>query len=253
MKLLFGSEGSRRLNALARSPAAIVFDFDGTLAPIVTNREEARMRRRTSSLLTRVCSLYPCAVVSGRSRSDTLVRLDGAPVAMVYGSHGLEPGRSLGKYRRRMGALLRVLDAQLSSSPGIEFEDKGYSLAVHFRGTPNRRTARQRILDVLEPHAAAIRLVHGKCVINVLPIDAPHKGDAVDAIQKQFRATHVLYVGDDVTDEDAFRYAAAANWITVRVGRSRDSAASYYLKLQQDIDLLLARLATLRKSPTAPR
>lgn len=231
----------------------IVLDFDGTLAPIVTDRELAHMRRRTYALLARVCELYPCAVVSGRSLMDTVKHLEGLPISMVFGSHGLEPGAHLQQYQRMMVGVRTELERYLAASSWLDIEDKRYSLAVHFRAAPNRSEAHRAILLAASRLSAPIRLVEGKCVVNIVPRDAPHKGDAVLRIQRHYSAERVIYVGDDVTDEDAFRYALEYGWLGVRVGRSEHSSAQYYLRRQREVDLLFARLIRLRSTRKSNR
>ncbi|HKU43339.1 MAG TPA: trehalose-phosphatase, partial [Polyangiales bacterium] len=70
MKHVLSRENREVLAQLARTRVLLAFDYDGTLAPIVAQRDRAHMRARTRRLLARVCALYPCAVISGRSRLD---------------------------------------------------------------------------------------------------------------------------------------------------------------------------------------
>jgi trehalose-phosphatase len=121
-------------------------------------------------------------------------------------------------------------------------------LAIHYRRARNRATAHQHIIESLAKLNAPIRLVEGICVVNVVPKDAPNKADAVRAIQRHFNATQVLYVGDDVTDEDVFRYSTKPSWLGVRVESSTTTAADYFLCRQREIDWLLARLIRLRQA-----
>lgn len=241
------SEASERLLEFAQGKSVAVFDFDGTLAPIVANRDMARMRRRTLALLTRLCGVYPCGVVSGRSLADTVKHLEGAPVPIVFGSHGLEPGSDLERFEVLMAQARAVIEGRLAGHSDIEIEDKRFSLAIHFRRARNRVAAHQRILDIVGQLQVPIRLVEGICVVNIVPRDAPNKGDAVRTIQRYFEAEQVMYVGDDVTDEDVFRYTKEPSWVGVRVERPSDSAASYFLCRQREIDTLLARLIRLRR------
>ncbi len=252
MSYLLDSSARETLNALAQSRAALVFDFDGTLAPIVANRDQARMRRRTRTFLNVLCSLYPCAVVSGRSQKDAVKLLEDVPMSMVFGSHGLEPCEAQSNYQQQMAELRQVLVDRLSDCPGIDIEDKIYSLAVHYRQSEHRSTARQRIIDATQGvGATAIRLVHGKCVVNIVPKDARHKGDAVRLIQRNFEAERVLFLGDDDTDEDVFRQIEP-HWLGVRVGKSDRSAAKYFLRNQRETDSLLWQLIVLRRDQAAP-
>ncbi|MGE5786273.1 MAG: trehalose-phosphatase [Myxococcales bacterium] len=248
MTHLMGAGARPKLHEFARTRSVAVFDFDGTLAPIVADRELAHMRPRTRALLARVCDLYPCAVVSGRSLADTIKHLDGLPISMVFGSHGLEPGPHLKQYQRMMVEVRIELERHLGGVPWCDVEDKRYSLAVHYRAAPNRAEAHRAVLQAAGKLTAPVRLVEGKCVVNIVPRDAPHKGEAVLSIQRHYAAERVMFVGDDVTDEHAFRYALAHQWLGVRIGKSDHSAAQYYLRRQREIDLLLARLIRLRST-----
>ncbi len=250
MKNLLAPRNASALTALAKPSTLLAFDFDGTLAPIVTAKERARMRRSTAHLLAQTSLLYPCAVISGRSRSDLLPRLQGAPVKFIVGNHGLEP---FGVSRRVLHQVRRTrewLKRALVDWPDLDVEDKGYSLAIHYRRAQSQTLARRAILAAVTALPFPMRRVGGKCVVNLVPPGAPDKGVALGRLRAAERAQQVLYVGDDDTDEDVF--VLDEPWLlTVRVGRSRTSAASYFLGDQPAIDELLSRLLRLRNSPSA--
>jgi trehalose 6-phosphate phosphatase len=251
MKRLLSRENEEVLAQVAAARVLLAFDFDGTLAPIVEWRESARMRDQTARLLAKVCDRYPCAVISGREKADVSGRLGRAAVKYVVGNHGLEPGGNLEKTaeeNRRVGALLR---RALEKRPGVEIEDKRYSLAVHYRGARRKREARAAIHEAISTLPMAVRVVPGKLVVNVVPGEAPNKGDALLRLRALERADTSLYVGDDVTDEDVFRLDQPGRLLTVRVGESRSSAAAYCLRDQREIDRLLTRLVSLREAPGA--
>jgi trehalose 6-phosphate phosphatase len=237
------------LAQLAWSRVLLAFDFDGTLAPIVSNPEDARMRGGTSALFGRVCSLYPSAVISGRSQQDVSDRLDGAPVRHVMGSHGLEPGANLARFAREITRARELLLAALEAEPGVDLEDKRYSLAVHYRRSRNKRRARRAIGEAVTSLPVPMRVVPGKLVVNVVPKDAPNKGDALLELRALEAADTALYVGDDVTDEDVFELDQPGRLVSVRVGQSRSSSAAYFLRDQAEIDRLLSRLVALREDP----
>jgi trehalose 6-phosphate phosphatase len=92
MKHALSRRTSDVLAQLASKRALLAFDFDGTLAPIVADRDRAVMRRRTRTLFGAVCELYPCAVISGRARHDVASRPGKIDVKHVVGNHGIEPG-----------------------------------------------------------------------------------------------------------------------------------------------------------------
>jgi trehalose 6-phosphate phosphatase len=92
MRPLLSPENVDVLAQFACSRVLLAFDFDGTLAPIVHDRDGATMRTETADSFESLCKLYPCAVISGRSKDDVSSRLGAAAVKYVIGNHGLEPG-----------------------------------------------------------------------------------------------------------------------------------------------------------------
>lgn len=253
MRYLLSRRNVGVLAELAFSRVLLAFDFDGTLAPIIAHRGEAGMRRRTAQLLTKVSALYPCAVVSGRSRLDVAARLDGAKIRYIVGNHGLEPGAALGSFARVNARASQLLQRALASFSGIEVEDKTYSLAVHYRRSRKKRDARSTIERAVSELPLRMRIIPGKQVVNVVPARAPNKGDALLELRKKAKVDTALYVGDDVTDEDVFRLDEPGRLLTVRIGASRSSGAAYFLRDQREIDVLLAKLGDLRKMGKARR
>jgi trehalose 6-phosphate phosphatase len=247
MKYLLSRASLPIVAQLARQRTLCAFDFDGTLSPIVEHPDQADMRNRTRDLLRRLALLYPCIVVSGRGRADVLGKLSGVKVARVLGNHGAESETTLVS-RRRIDEWKGILESELRLIPGIWIEDKGYSLAVHYRQCTQKAETRRRIL------AATGKLKHvkvfgGKQVMNLAADVAPNKGDALAAERDRLKCTCVLYLGDDENDEDAF--ALGGNVVPVRIGRKQRSHARYYLRTQAEIDELLELLVRLRE-PIAP-
>lgn len=252
MKHLFSGKNPEILRQLAAGRALLAFDFDGTLAPIVADRDEARMRAVTQRAFDDLCRLYPCAVISGRGRKDVMGRLGGAKVKYVIGNHGLEPSPGLASHRKEVQELREALIDALRAVSGVDIEDKRYSLAIHYRHAEKKGRARGSILRAVEGLSSAPRVVLGKQVVNVLPEGAPDKGDALLALRARTRSEICLYVGDDVTDEDVFRRRDPGRLLTIRVGASRSSDATYYLRDQRAIDKLLENLLALRDKRRAP-
>jgi trehalose 6-phosphate phosphatase len=128
--------------------------------------------------------------------------------------------------------------------PGIMLEDKQYSLSFHYRHTARPALARelleQRIARLVPPPD----IVHGKRVLNLLPPDAPHKGEALQSLLGLSGCTRAIYIGDDVTDEDVFRMRMP-EVLSIRVGRKRKSAAEMYLKNQSEVARLVRRLVAM--------
>lgn len=247
MKHLLSRRNMGVLAEMAWSRVLLAFDFDGTLAPIVVDRGAAGMRPRTSMLFAKVCAVYPCAVISGRSRRDVSSRLGGASAAYIVGNHGLEPSSELDASRRFTAWAFPLLERSLQSVAGVDIENKTYSLAVHFRRARRKVAARRAIETAVSQLPLRVRSIAGKQVVNVLPAAAPNKGDALLKLRQLARADTALYVGDDLTDEDVFRLDEPGRLLTVRIGASRSSAAAYFLRRQRDIDKMLAELWNLRK------
>lgn len=247
MKNLLSRESDNVLTQFAFSKLLLAFDFDGTLAPIVADRDAAWMRAETTQLLERLATLYPCAIISGREKADVAKRLGAASVKYVIGNHGLEPGGDLDEYAEEIRQAKQLLELALTE-PGIDLEDKRYSLALHYRRSRKKRAAKNAILAAVAALPMPMRIIPGKLVVNVVPARAPNKGDALLDLREAEHADTALYVGDDVTDEDVFELDQPGRLLTIRVGASQSSAAAYYLRDQRAIDRLLVRLVSLGES-----
>jgi len=251
MRHLLSRENSEVLAQLAWSRVLVAFDFDGTLAPIVANRHAAQMRTQTQELFAAMCSLYPCAVISGRSQVDVSARLGPTPIKYVIGNHGLEPGAGLEEFEVEIAEARNLLEKALIGTADVDIEDKRYSLALHYRRSRNKRSTRALVLQTVSALQVPMRTIPGKLVVNVVPARAPNKGDAVLHLRAIEGADTALYVGDDVTDEDVFELDQPGRLLTVRVGESRTSAAAYFLRDQREVDRLLAKLVALREQHPA--
>ncbi len=134
---------------------------------------------------------------------------------LVYiGSHGMErwvdghseytPG--LEKYRVIIGSILSEIRPYLPQH-GIIIEDKKVTASIHYRLTPDPRAARETIIDALgkSPHARDLHIMQNKMIIELLPLAGFNKGTALSALIKEYRLRSAIYLGDDITDVDAFR------------------------------------------------
>jgi trehalose 6-phosphate phosphatase len=244
MKYLLSEASLGVVTRLAHERTLCAFDFDGTLSSIVEHPDGACMRVRTRNLLRRLASLYPCIIVSGRAREDVLGKLRGVSVARVIGNHGAET-ETTQESRNRMEQWKTILESEVGRLPGLWVEDKGLSLAIHYRQSTQRAETRRHIL------AAARKFEHahvfgGKQVVNVVAQGSPNKGDALAVERDRMGCNWVLYVGDDENDEDAF--ALGGNIVSVRIRRKLRSRALYYLRTQAEIDDLLELLVRRRES-----
>lgn len=249
MQYLLSRASGSILRRLSREKTLCAFDFDGTLAPIVEHPDQAALRDLTRQLLCRLAAAYPCVILSGRARVDLLSKLGGVGFERVIGNHGAETEGVPRKARRQVGRWKAAIETELGPIPGLWVEDKGFSLAVHYRQSPEKAEIRRRILEATQ-NLEQVRVFGGKKVVNLVVDGAPHKGEALAAERDRLRCTWVLYVGDDVNDEEAF--ALDGNTISVRVGKKRQSHARYYLRTQAEIDKLLALLVLLRPVKPPP-
>ncbi len=246
MKNILSSRNRTALESFLEQDPLLIFDFDGTLSPIVKNPDRARMRPSTRILFRTLTRAFPCAVLSGRKRSDVKQRLQGLRLVSIIGNHGIETGSTIRQSRGIREKVRSWAEHCHLSLPnqGVRIEDKGYTLSIHCRV----RAMRLHIEAVLQQLKGA-RIIPGKDVYNVLPRLLPDKGSAVRLLMKKRGASRALYIGDDDTDEDVFALRGPEQLLTIRVGRRTRSRAQYYLARQSDMDALLTLLlAYTRKS-----
>lgn len=245
MQYLLSNTARAMLTRLSRERTLYAFDFDGTLSPIVDHPSLAGMPVRTRSLLSRLAALRPCVVISGRARPDLLDRLGGVKVSRAIGNHGAETDTVSRTRSSRVTGWQRSLELALHSLEGVWVENKGLSLAVHYRQAPDGEDAERRILGATGRLEGA-RVFGGKMVVNLLLEGTPDKGRALAAERQRLGCDWVLYVGDDENDEDAF--ALKGNVVGVRIGRNEKSHARYYLRDQAEIESLLEILVSDARS-----
>ncbi len=236
------------LQQFAWSKLLLAFDYDGTLAPIVSKPERAIMRHTTRRLLEELVKWYPCMVISGRAQRDATRRVHGIGVHKIVGNHGAEPWQGTNRPVNKSDRWRRLLRERLSGLRGVKIEDKGFSIAIHYRQSREKKLARSVILEAVST-LGEIRIIGGNQVINVLPHDAPHKGIALERERAFLKCDTAIYVGDDETDEDVFALDQPGQLLAIRVGQRRSSAAAYFIESQRRIDDLLRVLLKLRQKP----
>ena len=242
----FSPEGVACLAAVLATRPLLAFDIDGTLAPIVARPDEARLPDAVQRCLGELAERTDVAIITGRSVDDARRMLAVEPHYLV-GNHGAEgiaawKERSEGFARtvRAWHETLRGCDALAES--GVTIEDKRYSLSLHYRRARDHDAARRAILDCLATLVPAPKVIDGKAVVNLLPPDAPDKGEALRALIAQGRAANVLYVGDDDTDETVFGLHLPSV-LTLRVEPSAESAAALFLRDQSEVLTLMRHIA----------
>jgi len=238
----------------------VFLDFDGTLAPVVSDPEMASMPSQTRRALTSLAAVekVSLAIISGRALPDLKARV-GMPNLIYAGNHGLEisgPGMyfiqpDAAKRVQALGELLRDLQSRLEPIPGVQVENKVLSASVHYRRAPTgkMREIHQAINSVVTSSGGQFQMSPGLQVYEIRPRVRWHKGKAVAWIREALAKRNPLavYVGDDVTDEDAF--LALPEGITVSVGSAQQTSARYYLEDQGSLQQFLAWLIGLRPQP----
>jgi len=237
----------------------LLLDFDGTLVKLRRRPWEVRVPRRTKLILDRLAR-HPklfVAIVSGRRRKDLQTRI-GVEALHIIGLHGAEiEGRKakISKDSRKILALAkRRARKQIASMRGMRIEDKGLSFAVHYRGAKPSvaRAAKSRLLEVVAPLHRYLKIFDGAMVWEVLPNGIEGKGAAARELLSEFpKGTPAIYIGDDKTDESAF--STLNDQITIRVGKSHESNAKYYLRNTGEVIGFLLRLEAQLVEPQTKR
>jgi alpha,alpha-trehalase len=248
---------------LAKRSVLLCLDYDGTLVPIASRPEQATLDDSGRRLLQRLARHIPVAIVSGRARA-ALRRLVGVPSLYYVGNHGLE----ISGPRVRLNAPLpphwpreleRLLTTIASDAPvGVLIERKGPTASVHYRLVAP--SDRRRWLPGLRARLAGptadrrLRVVRGKAVLELRPPGHWHKGAAVRWLTErpEFAGRTPVYLGDDTTDEDAFR-AIRRDGIGVLVGPQRRSAARYCMPSPDHVRRLIEHWLDHTRARARPR
>lgn len=238
----------------------VAIDFDGTISDIVPRPGDAVLLPAAADALRQLAARpdTDVAVVSGRALADVRSRV-GIDEVYYAGNHGLEiegPGVSrihtgAAAARPRLEICLGQLRRSLDSA-GVDVEDKGLSLSIHYRRAPDPDAAGARIrseLDALCAGDEQIRITAGKRVFEVRPRVDWDKGRATRFLRQSLHAAHgslvpALFLGDDVTDEDAFREVADEGaGIIVASEPPAHTAAVAFVRTPAEAAALLAALA----------
>lgn len=249
---LFSNEGIASLRAFIDRKTLLAFDLDGTLAPIVPIPSQIVIPDNVRDSLIQLCRTESVAIITGRACSDARAHLGFDP-GFIIGNHGAEgiPGRQ--EQEQGYLVLCSEWEQQLQNAlgcndeNGIFMENKGATLSIHYRMARDRESARLAILTAIDGLRPSPKRVTGKCVENLLPCNAPHKGAALTMLMRQGGYSRAIFVGDDETDEYVFRLEDSTIF-GILVGESSSSAAQYNIRGQAHIARLLETIQTIMKT-----
>ncbi|MFC1658711.1 trehalose-phosphatase [Candidatus Omnitrophota bacterium] len=237
----------------AKKPV-LFLDYDGTLTPIVERPELAVISQEMKKALETLSNKYTIAVVSGRMRED-VEKLVGIKGIIYAGSHGFDilgPGIAMIEPRANqtiplIGSIINLLSKQLGDIPGVLIEEKKFSTAVHYRLADEKYLPQiKQAVDKVTSDNPQLRMMSGKKVFEILPGIDWDKGRAVSWIMQALKiswvASSVVYIGDDTTDEDAFRVVRTRGAGILVSQSPRESAADFQLSSTEEVRRLFEEL-----------
>jgi trehalose 6-phosphate phosphatase len=215
---------------------ALFLDVDGTLLEIAETPQNVHVPEALNGLLIAVSTHLDGAValVSGRSLQD-LDTLFAPLRPAASGQHGCERRDASGNVTRcsvdvaSLDGARREVAEFVGKHPGLLLEDKGYSLAVHFRRNPNLRATVLDFMSVAcDRLGSKFSLQPGKCVLEIRPA-ARSKGTAIATFmtERPFYGRRPVFIGDDLTDEEGFSLVHALDGISIKVGNEGATVAQH--------------------------
>ena len=232
---------------------AVFLDYDGTLTPIVSHPGDAWLSDSMRQTLCLLAARVPVAILSGRDLDDVRgrVHVDGIAYA---GSHGFDIAGAGGLRRELGAAYLPVLDTAetelreaLDEIPGAQLERKHFSVAAHYRNVSENDAFKVALaVDAVAARHPELRRIDGKKVHELLPDIDWNKGKAVLWLLETLDLLHgkvlPIYIGDDRTDEDAFR-ALERRGVAILVSEQPQiTAASYWLNNPEEVERFLQKI-----------
>jgi alpha,alpha-trehalase len=250
------SSALEHIEEMARSGdrLTVFLDYDGTLTPIVSRPEDAWLSDSMRQTLRSLAARMPVAILSGRDLDDVRgrVHVDG----IVYaGSHGFDIAGAGGLRRELGAAYLPVLDAAetelreaLDEIPGAQLERKHFSVAAHYRNVNENDAFRVALaVDAVAARHRELRKIDGKKVYELLPDIDWNKGKAVlwllETLGLERGNALPIFIGDDRTDEDAFRVLEMGGIGILVSEQPQPTTARYSLKNPDEVGCFLRTLA----------
>jgi len=241
---------------------AVFLDYDGTLTPIVDTPDKAVMQEEMRAAVIELARHCPVGIISGRDLKDVRdkVQID----SIVYaGSHGFDIAGPRGlqientvgeEFLPALDQAEKELARELGSIPGLLVERKKFAIAIHYRLVdPERVEMVEKVVDQVVSGYPQLRKAYGKMIFELQPDIDWHKGKALLSLLSTLKLDeeNVLpfYIGDDVTDEDAFRALKGQGIGIVVRDEPYETAAAYSLKNPDEVRKFLLKLISLCRRP----
>lgn len=253
MKYVFKHFSVIRKDIQRAGGAILLLDFDGVLSAIALSPDEAFITKKNKKLLKACAKHFPTAVITGRTLDDIKEKV-GLKDIFFIASHGLEWKENDKHHikeipKETIDAIQKAkekIKSLESRYPGMIFEDKSFMFAAHYRKMNSKSAAIfiKEMNQILKPIVknSKLRLDHNLKTFELRPEIDWDKGDsalfAIDYFRnKTIKKLMPIYIGDGLTDEDAFR--ALKKGIAIRVGKNKKSVAKWYLKSQKEVGVFL--------------
>lgn len=245
-------------------PPFIITDYDGTLTPIAKRPEDAKLSQDMREILSQLSECYPVAIVSGRA----LENIRGAvKVNNVYyvGNHGFEISGPEIKFvkeeanqaRPIISKICEEIKEKVNPIEGTIIEDKGPTASIHYRLVQEEEIPKVKkiVQDSIKPHQeeGTVKVLHGKKVFEIRPDVDWDKGKAVLWLLESTGLENKnlpIYLGDDATDEYAFRALKGRGLGILVSRRDRKTEAEYRLKNVEEVKTFLRHLIKFSKTET---
>lgn len=241
------------------NPIFLISDFDGTLAPIVDRPENAQISEGIKESLSRLMNFCPIGIISGRALEDLKSRV-GIEKIYYSGNHGYEitgPEVDFVKEEARRAKpiiedISRELGEKTGPLEGVIVENKGLTASVHYRLANEQTTSKLKTIfeDVVEPYQEEreVEINYGRKVLELRPAGEWNKGKAVNLLRRITgfeEEVMPVYLGDDITDEDAF-FELEREGVGILVSsEDRESASDFRLQSVDEVEVFLDKLLEL--------
>ncbi len=237
---------------------ALCLDYDGTLTPITARPEEAILSPSMREVLRELSRSLPIMIISGRDR-ETVQEFIKLPQLTYAGNHGLDIDDSKTLFAEQriehflplLHEVQQILAIKLASLPGIQIEPKKYTLAIHYRNVAH--AAQMVVITTTEAIVRGhsdLKIIYGKKVLDIYPNIEWDKGKALKWLMRKFNVdqptVYPIYIGDDLTDENAFRTLPELSMGILVGNHEHETYADFGLRNPAEVEIFLTKLSTMK-------